>query len=231
MKTLYLVRHAKAISRNRPVPDFERCLRKRGRKDARQIARAVAQLGPAPDVILSSPARRAIETAHLFAEAWNYPIADIATHKVIYDQDAASGDVLLPIVRALEPSSLTVMIVGHDPLFSTLAHFLDKNFTDWLPTCGVVCLTLKVRSWADVAHNSGTVRFFYSPKHEDLWLQPSADEIASQLTDQLHRTLAAWHPDVATMMQTSLRQTGTKVARQFVERLQTVQAEQHQSSR
>ena len=179
MKTLYLVRHAKAISRNRPVPDFERSLRKRGRKDARRIASYIAQIGPAPDVILTSPAFRAIETAYLFAEAWNYPLADIATDEAIYDEANASNEAFLSIVRVLEPSARTVMIVGHDTLFSAFVHFLDQDFTDWLPTCGVVCFTLKVTSWAEVHHNSGRVRFFTSPKHEDTWLPPSADVSAS----------------------------------------------------
>ena len=227
MKTLYVVRHAKAISRTRPVPDFERSLRKRGRKDARKAARYVKKRGPAPDAILTSPAHRAIETARLFAEIWHYPTADIAIHADIYDAAAMSCDVLLPIIHTLAPATQTVMIVGHDPLFSTFAHFLSQDFTTWLPTCGVVCFALAVQSWTEVTQNSGTVQFFYSPKHGGLSRQPSTDAIARQLTAQLQQTLAVWHPDVAAMMHESLQQTGTNVARQFVATLQTVQAEKH----
>lgn len=162
MKTLYLVRHAKAIKRDKPVPDFERSLRKRGRREARRVAQYVKQHGPLPDVMISSPAQRAIETARLFAETFDYPIADITTDETIYAFEG-SDDTLLHIVQALEPSQQTALMVGHDPLLSTFAHFLNRTFTDWLPTCGVVCFTFDVHVWSEVTPNHGTVRFFYAP--------------------------------------------------------------------
>ncbi len=182
-------------------------------------------------MIIASPAQRAIETARLFAEAWHYPVENITTHKAIYDGAEASGDIFLSIVRALQPSTHTAMIVGHDPLLSTFAHFLNQDFTDRLPTCGVVYFAFDVQSWAEVTQNSGALRFFHSPKHEASWHKLCEDEIASKLTDQLHQTLATWHPDVATMMHESLRKTGTKAARRFVKTLQTVQAAKQKPSR
>jgi phosphohistidine phosphatase len=228
MKTLYLVRHAKAINRNKPVLDFERSLRNRGSSDARRMAQYVKQHGPAPDVIVSSPAYRAIETARLFAETFNYRIADITTDETIYDDAEGSDDTLLHIVQALQCSHQTALMVGHDPLFSTFAHFLNHAFTDWLPTCGVVCFTFDVHSWVEVTQNRGTVRFFYSPKHEDPKSQLYEERIASQLADQLHQTLAEWHPEVANMMDQSLRKTGAKVAGKFVNALQAVQTKNQQ---
>lgn len=164
MKTLYLVRHAKAINRNKPVPDFERSLRKRGSRDARRVAQYVKQHGPLPDVIITSPAYRALATARLFAEAFNYPIIDIATDATIYAFEG-SDDTILRLVHALERSQQTALMVGHDPLFSTFAHYLDHTFTDSLPTCGAICFAFDVDAWSEVTRNRGMIRFFYAPKH------------------------------------------------------------------
>ena len=165
MKTLYLVRHGKAINRNKPVPDFERSLRKRGIRDARRVAQYVKQHGPLPDVIVSSPAYRALETARLLAETFNYPIANITTDGAIYAFEGPD-DTILPIVHALQRSRQTALLVGHDPLFSAFAHYLNHAFTDSLPTCGVVCFAFDVDSWSEVSQNRGILRFFYAPKHE-----------------------------------------------------------------
>jgi hypothetical protein len=112
------------------------------------------------------------------------------------------------------------MIVGHDPLLTTWAHGLDHDFTERLPTCGVVCLAFQVASWADIVPDSGMVRFFHAPKHAASWFPRSADEVAVTLADQLQQTLATWHPEVASRMHPLLQKAAAKVARKFVKTLQ-----------
>ena len=230
MKTLYLVRHAKAISRERPVPDFERPLRKRGRNDARRMAQYVKRHGPVPDVILSSPASRAIETARLFAEVLNYPVEAITTLAALYEQaENAAVNIFLPQLQGLEKAHQTVMIVGHDPLLTVWAHGLDRNFTEPLPTCGVVCCAFLVETWAEIAPDSGMVRFFHAPKRAAPWLPRSADEVATTLVDQLQQTLTAWHPEIASQMHPTLQKVAAKVARQFVKTLYAAPEQKHRT--
>jgi phosphohistidine phosphatase len=230
MKTLYLVRHAKAVSRERPIPDFERPLRKRGRHEARRMAQYVKRHGPAPDVILSSPASRAIETARLFAEVWHYPAETIMTLAALYEPaESAAADSLLHQLQALHKAHQTVMIVGHDPFLTAWAHVLDHDFAESLPTCGVVCCAFLLETWADIAPDSGMVRFFHAPKRAAPWRPRSADEVATALVDQLHQTLAAWHPDIAAQMQPVLQKVATKVARQFVKTLHAPPQQKHRT--
>jgi phosphohistidine phosphatase len=220
MKTLYLVRHAKAISRERPGPDFARPLRKQGTQDARRLARHLKHHGPLPDLILASPANRAIETARIFAEAWGYPTDNIRTHAVLYDQsEAAAEAILLPLIQATENAHQTLMIVGHDPLLTAFTHVLHPDFTAWLPTCGTVCSDFQVETWADVAPGRGTLRFFFTPKSLVPPPAPSEAQIAAAIVAQLHQILAAWHPDVAVTMHKVLQKSAAKVARQFIKRL------------
>ena len=167
MKILYLVRHAKAINRNQPVSDYRRPLAKRGRKDARAMAQYVRHHGPAPEVLIASPAARAIETARLFAKGYNYPSSQILAYANIYDEaDAADAQTLLRIIHTLDNVYQTAMIFGHDPLFTAFAHFLCQDFTASLPTCAVVCFAFQVESWLDIAPDRAQVRFFHHPQDE-----------------------------------------------------------------
>ena len=165
MKTLYLVRHAKAVNRNKPIPDFVRPLSKRGRQDAATMARRLPDLGAIPDVMVSSPAPRALETAEIFAAAWRYPKARILTCAALYDAGGEEGlSALLAVIHNLDATCHTAMIVGHEPLWSAMAHFLAPSFTEWIPTGGIVCLRVATTDWAQVEGGSSVVSWFHSPK-------------------------------------------------------------------
>src|SRR6516164_4541044 len=98
MKTLFLVRHAKS-SRDDPVlPDKERPLNERGRRDAPRMGERLAKRGVKPDIIVSSPAVRALTTAELIARELDYDLRDIAVDKRLY---SASADDLLAVIHEL----------------------------------------------------------------------------------------------------------------------------------
>jgi len=70
MKRLYLVRHAKS-SWNRPeLDDIDRPLNKRGKRDAPFMGQRLKQHDVCPDLIISSPAKRALKTAKIIAHLW-----------------------------------------------------------------------------------------------------------------------------------------------------------------
>src|SRR3972149_8202033 len=73
MKTIILVRHAKSSWKNPRLDDFERPLNKRGRRDAPLMGEKLKERQILPDLILSSPAKRARKTADLIAKAIGYP--------------------------------------------------------------------------------------------------------------------------------------------------------------
>ena len=77
MKTLFLVRHAKS-SRDDPVlPDKDRPLNERGMRDASRVGEQLAKRDANPDLILSSPAQRALTTAEIVARKLHYRLKDI----------------------------------------------------------------------------------------------------------------------------------------------------------
>ena len=73
MKNLLLIRHAKSSWDDPLLSDQERPLNKRGKRDAPAMGLMLKEKGLHPDLILSSPAKRALKTAKLIAEAIDYP--------------------------------------------------------------------------------------------------------------------------------------------------------------
>src|ERR1700730_8265420 len=90
---LYIVRHGIAIDREDPKcpPDPERFLTEEGIEKTKQVARGVAELGAAPDLLLSSPYVRAMQTAEIFANALEYS-----------KQKIRRTDLLLPGAESLQ---------------------------------------------------------------------------------------------------------------------------------
>ncbi len=162
MKTLYIVRHAKAVSRDLPIPDVERTLAERGQRDAHAMAEYTHSHGPIPDQLISSPAPRAFETALAFAQVYQYPVALIRTYPCLYDE--SDTDTLIQLVQRLDDTIRTAMVFGHDPLCSASAHDLAPTFDQAMPTGAVVCIQFHVTSWAEVAPGRGVAVWFHYPK-------------------------------------------------------------------
>ena len=98
MKTLYLVRHAKSSWNFPELRDFDRPLNKRGKKNAPEMGKRLRAKGILPDLLLTSPANRALTTAREIAEKIGYPIKDILEDDHIYH---SSETILLQIIKNL----------------------------------------------------------------------------------------------------------------------------------
>lgn len=122
-----LVRHAKAADKDVGMNDFDRPLTGKGEDQADRIGRLLAQRELRPDVIVSSPAARALQTAQLAAVGLGIPHKDIRTDARIYE---AGPMVLAEILLSLEKHSRP-MLVGHNPGFEQLAVHVGSLPSDW----------------------------------------------------------------------------------------------------
>ena len=177
MKTIYIVRHAKAESRETDTPDFERPLIERGINDAHEIAARLSDHGVKPSLLISSPAVRAIQTARIFAEHFGYPKKKIRTRKAMYDQ---TEDMLQEMFRGVENELDTVLLFGHDPSFSGLAKYLTKKYDGNLPTCGVLGLSFKISAWEEIAPGTGKKLVFDYP---GATIKPVKKKVLKQLLE------------------------------------------------
>ena len=161
MKTLYLIRHAKSAWDNQGISDFERELNPRGEKDAPLMAKIIREKKNIPDLIISSPAIRAITTAKIFAEELNYPIEKIEPIEIIYEAGIRE---LMETVRAIDDSKTHVMLFGHNPGITTFSNLLGSEYISNMPTCSIVGLELNINSWKDAERYCGKTLLFEYPK-------------------------------------------------------------------
>jgi phosphohistidine phosphatase len=146
MKTLFLVRHAKSSRDDPTLADKDRSLNERGVRDASRVGEELAKRVAKPDLILSSPARRALTTAETFAKKLDYRRKDIVVEHRLY---AATPDDLLAVVHELDDKAKRVMLFGHNPELTELAHRLSGSITD-MATCAVAEFAFDIKSWSNV---------------------------------------------------------------------------------
>jgi phosphohistidine phosphatase len=160
MKTLFLIRHAKSSRDDPTLSDKERPLNDRGRRDAPRMGERLAKQDVRPDIILSSPAVRALATAEIIAKKLDYDIKDIVVDDRLYA--AAPGD-LLEIIQGLGDNIKRVMLFGHNPELSELAHRLSHKISD-MPTCAVAEFSFDTKSWSTVGKEEPVKARLQTPK-------------------------------------------------------------------
>ncbi len=164
MKHLTILRHAKAS--NKPIydRDFDRPLTGKGRKQAPTIARVLAASKVTPDLLLSSPAVRARETAELVAETIGYTKA-IAYEEAIYGASAAT---LLEILRGAPDAAEHIVLIGHNPglenLVSGLCAGTNLRLNLRLPTAGMAQLAPQVVRWRQLRWGAGELQLLIAPR-------------------------------------------------------------------
>ena len=146
MKTLYMVRHAKS-SWKHDVDDHKRPLKKRGERDGKLVSEKVkAEIDP-PQKMISSDATRAFSTAQFFKEALNISDANFEINHDLYD---FSGQNVMRIIKSLTDDLDSVMIVGHNHAFTSVANMLGNRYIDNVPTCGFVMLQFNEKKWSNI---------------------------------------------------------------------------------
>jgi len=161
MKTLYIVRHAKSSWDNPGLEDDQRPLLEKGKKRTKYIVDYLLKNNVKLDLIMSSHAVRAFETARIIARAIQYKEDKIVISKSLY---FGYSDSLFNVFYDLSDDVSSLMLVGHNPTFTAFANsFLEKKI-DNLPTSGVVCIEFNLEKWENIHDSERKVKFVISPK-------------------------------------------------------------------
>ena len=147
MKTLYLIRHAKSSWDHPELKDFERPLINTGIQKTEKIIQFLKKKNVTTDLIIPSPAVRALETARLIAQGIEYPLENIQIENAIYESGV---DDYLDVIRNLPDEINTVMIFGHNPTISYVANFFLGKKIEFLPTTGVVSISFDTQHWSGI---------------------------------------------------------------------------------
>ena len=166
MKTLLLARHAKANWDNSFGSDFDRKLNQRGLSEAKQMAELIAEKIEKVDIIFSSPAVRALETALFFANVWKIEDSKIVTDLGIYE---SSYTIIPKIIMSLangnnQKEVEKIIFLGHNPDMTYLINsYLGTNIENF-PTCSIACIDFEVETWKEILPKKGKLRFIKIPE-------------------------------------------------------------------
>lgn len=161
MKKIYFIRHAKSSWNEIGMSDFDRPLNKRGKKDLPYMAKRLKSFGVMPDLIVSSPAKRAKKTASKIAQIIGYDEDKIIYKESLYDSSYTTYRYL---IDSLNDNLNEVFIIGHNPTITEVAEQLSGAILTNIPTCAIVCIEFDVEKFKDISEESGKILFFDYPK-------------------------------------------------------------------
>lgn len=160
MKTLLILRHAKSSWKEAGLADHDRPLSKRGKRQAPEMGDLLRKEDLVPDLILSSTARRAQDTAQAVAEACGYT-GEIELQRDFYCSEA---DRYINILRCLPDEANRVLVVGHNPDLEELLKMLTDN-AEPLPTAALAQVELPISSWGELSEaTDGILRNLWRPQ-------------------------------------------------------------------
>ncbi len=145
MKSLYIIRHAKSSWGDFSLPDFERPLNERGKKDAPVMAQRLLDKNTKIDLFISSPAKRALKTCKLFCKEFNVPEEAILVIDELYH---ASKEIFYNVIGKIDNKYEHVAIFSHNPGISEFVNSLNTNVhIDTMPTCAIFAVSIDCKSW------------------------------------------------------------------------------------
>lgn len=163
MKTLILLRHAKASWDQPEVSDADRALKPKGHRQAEKMSAHLRDSLAAPQAVFCSSSRRTRETLPTFQAAWGLEEPRIHFLDELYLADEGC---LLDFIHSLPDTLDRVLVLGHNPGLTDLVNLLTDRSTyiKNLRPCGVAVLEAAVSSWVEMAPGACTLAMHLRPK-------------------------------------------------------------------
>lgn len=160
MKTLLILRHAKSDWADARLSDHDRPLNKRGKTDAPRMGELLREHDLIPDLIVSSTALRARQTAELVAEGCGYE-GEILLTRDLY---LAGPEEYLESIHLHAEDEATVMVVGHNPGMEDLVGALTKESVT-MTTANLAQVSLPIKYWGELRETTkGKLIHVWRPK-------------------------------------------------------------------
>lgn len=162
MKTILVIRHAKSSWAHPGMSDFERPLNERGHRDALMMAERLKQRKIQPDLLVSSTARRAMETCNHFADTLGCGTGNILKVPALYH---APSLVFYEVIRQLPATANTIGVFAHNPGITDFVNSLCEDVRlDSMPTCGLFAVECPITEWTAFPGAAKSFLFFDYPK-------------------------------------------------------------------
>ena len=159
MKTLFVLRHAKSSWKDDTLADHDRPLNKRGKRAAPTMGMWARANEVWPDVVISSTALRARNTAEAFLQAGKYSAVPLEIEASLYH---ASAEEMVSLVQGRSEHAL--MLVGHNPGMESLVESLAMRPLRFV-TAAFAWFELPIEHWSELTLNTQAhLRAFWVPK-------------------------------------------------------------------
>jgi phosphohistidine phosphatase len=163
MKKLFIIRHAKSSWKDIKLKDFDRPLNKRGEDNLKMMSKFFSEKFQTPDLILSSPAKRAKLTAIGFANRLNYKVEAICFNENLY---MASAGEIKEILSKQKDENKNLMLFGHNPGLTDFVNIYSNQYLENIPTCGIVILETE-KKWNELIEKRLIIKDYFFPKMLD----------------------------------------------------------------
>lgn len=161
-KTLLIMRHGKADGQIGGSRDIERPLTDLGRKRTAVVANELLKKKILPQLIITSPAARALQTAQYLSELIKLDVTKISINDDLYFKTVND---YFDALYATSEECNSIMIVGHNPLITQFANFfLSQKIVD-MPTSGLIALQSDARTWPEFVIAFKKALFYLIPKN------------------------------------------------------------------
>lgn len=161
MKKIYLIRHAKSSWKDETLDDFERPLNGRGKRDVIFMGKRLKMFDVMPDLIYTSPAKRALKTAKELAKELECDKKRIISADTLYE---GSYEGYLDLIHSADDKHASIFIIAHNPTITEVGERLSGAILSNIPTCAIVCISFDVQSFKEITEESGHILFFDYPK-------------------------------------------------------------------
>ncbi|MEO6583780.1 MAG: histidine phosphatase family protein [Ferruginibacter sp.] len=163
MKTIFLIRHAKSSWANFDLDDINRPLNDRGKEDAPAMAKRLLKREEKIDMYVSSPAKRAIQTALAFLKVMNVKEKHLVLIDKLYH---AQSEIFNTVIAGLDDEHKKIAIFSHNPGITDFANTLCQGTrVDNIPTTGIFAARANVKHWAAFKAAEKEFIFFDFPKN------------------------------------------------------------------
>jgi phosphohistidine phosphatase len=149
-KHLLLLRHAESDWNDTDINDHDRPLNKLGFKEALEMGRLLKSNRLVPDKIISSSAKRAVDTANCVSETCGYSKDNIEINSSLY---ATNKSDYLNVISNIATHYSRPLIVGHNPALENLVEALT-NRIETIPTCTLVKLEMNLMQWSSIENSN-----------------------------------------------------------------------------
>ena len=143
-RKLFIIRHGKSSWDHQGLDDIDRPLADRGILNSEEMAKRLSHKGLIPELLVSSPASRALNTALIMARFWMLKPAALQIYEPLYDAFISNIE---QVVSGIPSEVKSLAIFGHNPAWTAYANQFLSRPLDNLPTAGVVVVTLNSDSW------------------------------------------------------------------------------------